>query len=82
MFGNNTNLIFDGVDNRISKKEKPYRMAKFIDTVNYQRISMFLDEDAQITATEGKPCKLTFGVRVNGFNNFWSASKVESLQSN
>lgn len=77
MFGNLTNVIFNGVIDKISNKTgKPYRMAKFIDTVGYQHFELFLEDGAEITAVEGKPCKLTLAVGKFGYNTSFTASKI------
>lgn len=80
MFSNLTNLIFNGVDEKMSKAGNPYKLAKFIDTVGFQHFELFVSDGAEITALEGKPCKLTLAVNKIGYNTSFSVNKVQPIQ--
>lgn len=61
------NYIFDGVEEKTSQKGFVFRIAKIIDTEEYQRLEFFCDDQVQIACEVGKPCVFGLKPKRNGF---------------
>lgn len=71
-----SNFIFDGVDEKISKAGKPYRLVRFIDVENYQRLEFFANENLTVQAGIGQQCKIVFKASKVGYNSSVSVLSV------
>lgn len=70
-------IIFDGVVEKVSNKTgRPFKIARFIDTENYQRLEFFTNDDTVISASASSFCKFSLNVSRNGFKTFFVVSKV------
>lgn len=79
MFISNGKFIFDGVDEKLSKAGKPYRLVKFIDVENYQRLELFANEALSVNIAVGQPCKLVLKASKVGYNTSFSVLNVEKV---
>lgn len=76
MFESNGMFIFDGVDEKVSKAGKPYKLVRFIDVDNYQRLELFANENLSVQVPVGQQCKLVLKASKVGYNTSFSVLNV------
>lgn len=78
MFVSTGKLIFDKVEEKISKAGNPYKLVHLIDQENYQRLEYFADEAFSLSCKEGQPCKVVLKAVKMGYQTSMNCLTVSS----
>lgn len=71
--------IFDGVVEKINQSGKPFRLVKFIDVENYERIEIIANESFSSNIPVGQPCKFFLKASKYGFKTSFTVLNVEKV---
>lgn len=74
------NYLFDGVEEKVSKKGYSYRIVKIIDKDNYERLEFFGDEELTINCGQGAPCQFTLLAKRQGYSTAFNMKAVEAVR--
>ncbi len=79
MFVSNGDLIFDRVEEKVSKNGKPYSLVHIIDPKNYQRLEFFADNDLSINCGQNAKCKVTLKCNRMGYSTSMNCLAVNAI---
>lgn len=79
MFINQTELVYEKKEEKISAKGNPYTVLHFIDTKNYQRLEFFVADGITINCGEGAKCKLVLKAEKRGYSTNLSCLSVSPV---
>lgn len=74
------NYIFDGVEEKVSKKGYPFRIVRIIDKDNYERLEIFGDDGLTVNCPQGTPCKFTLQAKRQGYSTAFNCMSVEPVR--
>ena len=68
MFKSTKDLVFMGVDSRVSKSNNPFRLARIGDPVAMQNFEFFVGDNVQIQAQPGDNVEVVLNLETQGYN--------------
>jgi len=68
MFKSEGNFLFERIEEKVSGKGNPFRLAHVIDIDNYERLEFFVGDNSKINATEGSKCTVILKGVKRGYN--------------
>ena len=68
MFKNTNDLVFMGIDSRVSKSNNPFRLARIGDPVAMQNFEFFVGDSVTINAQPGETVVVELNLDTQGYN--------------
>lgn len=79
MFESTSKLIFEGVEEKVSKKGNSFKIVHFADPENYQKIEFFGDNQLEVKANSGQVAKVTLKAVKVGYNTNMNCLAVRGI---